>query len=106
MRQPGLYLENIKFAGDNHIAAYEFVRQYFRSFNPESEPIYNYKPFFRYLSQVSLAAEGKQKEEAHIYFAKQQAWYFLKLSFSLWVRSLKDKLGLRADVPSALPEDY
>lgn len=106
MRQPGLYLENIKFAGDNHMAAYEFVRQYFRSFNPESEPIYNYKPFFRYLSEVALAAEGKQKEEAHIYFAKQQAWYFLKLSFSLWVRSLKDKLGLRKKAPQSLDEGF
>lgn len=106
MRQPGLYLENIKFAGQNHLACYEFVRQYFFSFKHGGEPTYNYKYFFRYLSEVAKAAEGARKDEADLNFAKQQAWYFLKLSFSLWVRSLKDKLGLRADVPSALPEDY
>ena len=104
MRSPYLYLENIKHAGGNPKAAYTSIAQYFKSFHPENEPEYNYLPFFKYLSEVclaahtassklsSLAAEEDRKAKVKVY--RSEAWRYFQLYLSsCWV-SLKARLGL------------
>jgi len=107
MRSPKLYLQNLQFINsDDVVGQYTIVRQYFHSFDPDTSIKPEYKEFLGNLTEVADYAYNKAKGYDMDQLTRQQAWAWFQIYVSLWVRSLKDKLGLRADVPSALPEDY
>lgn len=86
MRTPGLYIKNIDLAR-NPLASYEFTMQYMRSFNPNTEPTYNFKTFFDGLNDVSAVASlhspGNMRSARSLYAVMARDY------FSMYLRQVR-----------------